>query len=98
MKNPQPSLLWSANATSSTAFSTGNEPKAVSEQSEIAFAFFTTPFQFKGLNHLPGCASLNRHRTKLSRSPYARDSVGSSRDAHYDQPSGPFPPVSLAWF
>lgn len=55
MKNPLQALLWSANATSSTAFSTGNEPNAVSEreQSELRLphplrlsAFFTT---FPGL-------------------------------------------------
>lgn len=41
MKNPLQALLWSANATSSTAFSTGDEPNAVSEreQSEIASSF-----------------------------------------------------------
>jgi len=41
MKNPQQALLWSGNATSSTAFSAGDEPNAVSEreQSEIASSF-----------------------------------------------------------
>lgn len=41
MQNPLRALLWSANATSSTAFSTGDEPNAVSEreQSEIASSF-----------------------------------------------------------
>ncbi|KAL5739336.1 hypothetical protein ACOSQ2_028516 [Xanthoceras sorbifolium] len=50
-KNPLQALLWSANATSSTAFSMGNEPNAVSEreQSELRLphpsrlsTFFTT--------------------------------------------------------
>lgn len=41
MKNPLQALLWSANPTSSTAFSTGDEPNAVSERekSEIASSF-----------------------------------------------------------